>query len=125
MDSSPPRKNRRDTMHFVLSMPEGTPETAVLTAARRFAKSVFSANHEYVFALHTDEPHPHVHLSVRISGFDGRRLTPRKADLQDWRDSFAREMRDQGIEAEATPRSARGVVRKAEKERRASYRAGR
>jgi hypothetical protein len=76
---------------------------------------MFSANHEYVFALHTDEPHPHVHLTVKLRGFDGKRLNPRKADLQDWREAFAREMRDQGIEAEASPRSVRGVVRRAEK----------
>jgi hypothetical protein len=68
-----------------------------------------------VFALHTDEPHPHVHLTVKMLGFDGKRLNPRKADLQAWRESFAQEMRDQGIDAEATPRSSRGVVRKAEK----------
>jgi hypothetical protein len=102
-------------MHLVLSMPEGTPETAVHHAARAYAKRMFAANHEYVFALHTDEPHPHVHLTVKLRGFDGKRLNPRKADLQDWREAFAREMRDQGIEAEASPRSVRGVVRKAEK----------
>jgi len=115
IDSSPRHKNQRDTMHLVLSMPEGTPETAVRNAARAYAKRTFGANHEYVFVLHTDEPHPHVHLTVRISGFDGRRLNPRKADLQAWREAFAREMRDQGIDTEATPRSVRGVVRKAEK----------
>jgi type IV secretory pathway VirD2 relaxase len=111
---SPQRKNQRDTMHLVVSMPEGTPETAVLDAARAYAKKTFSANHEYVFALHTDEPHPHVHLTVKMVGFDGKKLNPRKADLQAWREAFAREMRDQGIDAEATPRAARGVVRKAE-----------
>jgi type IV secretory pathway VirD2 relaxase len=115
IDSARRRKNQRDTMHLVLSMPEGTPETAVWNAARAYAKRTFGANHEYVFALHTDEPHPHVHLTVKLRGFDGTRLNPRKADLQIWREVFARDMRDQGIEAEATPRSVRGVVRKAEK----------
>lgn len=113
--NSPRRRNQHDTMHMVLSMPEGTPETAVRDAARAYARRMFGANHEYVFVLHTDEPHPHVHLTVKMLGFDGKRLNPRKADLQAWRKAFAREMRDQGIEAEATPRSARGVVRKAEK----------
>lgn len=106
-------KNQRDTMHMVLSMPEGTPQEAVREGARAFAKKTFGANHEYVFALHTDEPHPHVHVTVKMLGFDGRRLNPRKADLQAWREGFAQEMRDQGVEAEATPRAARGVVRKA------------
>lgn len=112
--NAPRHKRQRDTLHLVLSMPAGTPETAVRHAARNYAQHIFSANHEYVFALHTDEPHPHIHLTVKMQGFDGRRLNPRKADLQDWREAFARAMRDQGIEAEATPRSVRGVVRKAE-----------
>jgi type IV secretory pathway VirD2 relaxase len=112
--NSPRHKNQRDTMHMVLSMPEGTPEVAVRNAARAYAKRLFSANHEYIFVLHTDEPHPHVHLTVKMLGFDGKRLNPRKADLQAWREAFAREMRDQGIDAEATPRASRGVVRKAE-----------
>lgn len=113
--NSPRHKHQRDTMPMVLSMPEGTPETAVRNAARAYAKRVFGTNHEYVFVLHTDEPHPHVHLTVKMLGFDGKRLNPRKSDLQTWRETFAREMRDQGVAAEATPRSARGVVRKAEK----------
>lgn len=115
IDNARRHKNQRDTMHLVLSMPEGTPETAVSRAARTFAKKTFAANHEYVFALHTDEPHPHVHLTVKMFGFNGKRLNPRKADLQGWREDFACRMRDQGIDAEATPRSVRGVVRKAER----------
>jgi type IV secretory pathway VirD2 relaxase len=108
-------KNQRDTMHMVLSMPEGTPQEAVRQGARGFAAKTFGENHEYVFALHTDEPHPHVHITVKMLGFDGTRLNPRKADLQNWREAFAQEMRDQGVEAEATPRPVRGVVKKPEK----------
>jgi hypothetical protein len=112
-------KNQRDTMHMVLSMPEGTPDEAVREAARDFARKAFK-NHQYVFALHTpftdpDEhpsPNPHVHLIVKMRAVDGSRLNPRKADLQDWREEFAEAMRDQGVDAEATPRTTRGVVRK-------------
>lgn len=46
---------------------------------------------------------------------DGERLNPRKADLQLWRETFAAALRDRSVEAEATPRRARGVVRKAER----------
>jgi type IV secretory pathway VirD2 relaxase len=105
---------QRDTMHLVLSMPEGTPQEAVRDAARWFARETFK-HHEYVFALHTDELHPHVHLSVKMRSFEGQRLNPRKADLYDWRETFALAMRDQGIDAEATPRPLRGVVRKADR----------
>jgi len=34
--------------------------------------------------------------------------------LQQWREGFADKLRDQGVDAEATPRNSRGVVRKAE-----------
>lgn len=110
------RQNQRDTMHMVLSMPEGTPPEAVRKGARAFAQEAFAANHEYVFALHTDEPHPHVHITVKMLGHDGARLNPRKADLQRWREVFAERMRDEGVEAEATPRAARGKVKKAERQ---------
>jgi len=108
------RNGQRDTLHMVLSMPEGTDPESVRNAARAFAQETFGQNHEYVFALHTDEPHPHVHLTVKMPGFDGKRLNPRKADLRHWREGFAQAMREQGVEAEATPRPSRGVVKKPE-----------
>ncbi|MDG5827073.1 relaxase/mobilization nuclease domain-containing protein (plasmid) [Xylella fastidiosa subsp. pauca] len=107
-------KNQRDTMHMVLSMPETTDSESVKKSVREFAKATFGKNHEYVFVLHTDEPHPHCHLTVKCLGFDGIRLNPRKADLHQWREGFAEKLRDQGVEAEATPRRSRGVVKKAE-----------
>lgn len=107
-------KEQRDTMHMMLSMPASTNPEAVRNAVREFAKETFSKNHEYVFALHTDQAHPHCHVTVKCLGFDGTRLNPRKADLQEWREKFAEKMREQGADAEATPRRSRGVVRKAE-----------
>ena len=107
-------KNQRDTMHMVMSMPESTDPEAVRKAVRAFAQTTFSQNHEYVFVLHTDEPHPHCHVTVKLLGFNGKRLNPRKADLQQWREDFAEKLREQGVNAEATPRISRGVVKKAE-----------
>jgi type IV secretory pathway VirD2 relaxase len=107
------RKNQRDTMSLVLSKPESTDPEAVKKAAREFAKATFGKNYEYVFVLHTDRPQPHCHISVKCLGFNGKRLNPRKADLQIWRKRFAEKLRDQGEEAEATPRRSRGVVKKA------------
>lgn len=108
------RKNQRDTMHMVMSMPEGTDPESVKSAVREFTKATFGKNHEYVFALHTDEPHPHCHVTVKCLGHDGKRLNPRKEDLQQWREAFAQTLRDQGVDAEASPRHSRGVVKKAE-----------
>ena len=84
-------------------------------SARAFAIETFGDNHDYVFVQHLDDKHPHVHLTVRSLGHDGRRLNPRKAALQAWRERFAAELRLRGIAAEATPRRTRGRVRKADR----------
>lgn len=108
-------KNQRDTMHLILSMPETTDPNAVKNAVREFSKAAFGKNHEYVFALHTDVSHPHCHVTVKCLGLDGKRLNPRKADLQEWREVFAEKLVAQGVDAIATPRRTRGVVKKAER----------
>jgi type IV secretory pathway VirD2 relaxase len=111
-------KRRRDgslSINFVLSMPAGTDALAVKDSARAFAIETFGHNHDYVFVQHLDDKHPHVHLTVQSLGHNGRRLNPRKADLQAWRERFAGELRLRGIAAEATPRRTRGRVRKADR----------
>ena len=70
-------------------MPAGTDAIAVKDSARAFAIETFGDNHDYVFVQHLDDKHPHVHLTVRSLGHDGKRLNPRKADLQAWRERFA------------------------------------
>jgi hypothetical protein len=55
-----------------------------------------------------------VHLTLRTVGEDGEKLNLRKADLQRLRDTFAEKLRTRGIEAESTPRHARGVTRRGE-----------
>ncbi len=109
---------RRDTPlshSIVLSMPRGTPPDRLEDAARAFAQAVFADRFDYAFAVHDEGKHPHVHLTVRSLGREGQRLNPRKADLQAWREAFAGQLRARGVEAEATPRRVRGVVRKAER----------
>ena len=111
-------KRRRDgslSINIILSMPAGTDTVAVKDSARAFAIETFGDNHDYVFVQHLDDKHPHVHLTVRSFGHDGRRLNPRKADLQAWRERFAGELQLRGIAAEATPRRTRGQVRKADR----------
>ena len=109
---------RRDgslSINIILSMPAGTDAVAVKDSARAFAIETFGGNHDYVFVQHLDDKHPHVHLTVRSLGHDGKRLNPRKADLQAWREGFAGELRLRGIAAEATPRRTRGRIRKADR----------
>lgn len=109
------RRDASISLSIVLSMPAGTDAVRLQDAARAFAAETFGERFPYVFALHDEGRHPHVHLTVRRLGRDGERLNPRKADLQAWREGFARALRDRSIEAEATPRRARGVTRKAER----------
>ncbi|CAN7309160.1 relaxase/mobilization nuclease domain-containing protein [Caballeronia sp. LjRoot34] len=106
----PAESRRRETFNILLSMPPGTDRQAVRDAAREFARIEFGDNHAYVFAAHNDEAHPHVHLSVQARGRDGRRLNPRKTDLQGWRETFAAQLRKHGVDANATPRRTRGVT---------------
>ena len=110
------RTNSPMSHSIILSMPAGTDPQALRLAARAFAREMFEDRFEYVFALHTDADHPHVHLSVRSCGVRGERLNPKKADLEAWRQVFAEVLRERGVEAEATPRRARGVTRKAERQ---------
>ena len=109
------RANSPVSLSIVLSMPAATDAVAMRDAARTFAYETFGDRFDYAFVLHTDTGHPHVHLAVRALGDDGRRLNPKKADLAAWREGFARALCDRGVEAEATPRRARGVTRKPER----------
>ena len=107
--------------NVVLSMPSPTPPDKVLAASRKFAREKFGGRHRYAMVLHTDQQHPHVHLVVKAESEEGRRLHIDKEMLRQWREDFARLMREQGIAANATPRFARG--RNKGKTRDAIYRA--
>ncbi|WP_280811669.1 relaxase/mobilization nuclease domain-containing protein [Variovorax boronicumulans] len=114
-----PAQGQRDTRaklvhNIVLSMPAGTPPEKVLAAARVFARENFALQYRYAMVLHTDQPHPHVHLVVKCEHeFEpGKRLYIRKDTLRQWREQFAALMREQGVAANATPRQLRGQVRK-------------
>jgi hypothetical protein len=93
---------------LIFSMPAGTPPEKVLTAVKNFAREEFALKHRYVMALHTDEPHPHVHVVLKAASEQGQRLHIRKATLREWRSEFARHLRAAGVAANATPRYVRG-----------------
>jgi hypothetical protein len=93
---------------IVLSMPAPTPPEKVLTAARAFAREKFGVRHRYAMVMHADQAHPHVHLVVKAENELGRRLHIDKPMLREWREDFARAMREQGIAANATSRAIRG-----------------
>ncbi|MEO6184898.1 MAG: relaxase/mobilization nuclease domain-containing protein, partial [Steroidobacteraceae bacterium] len=93
---------------LVFSMPSGTSPTAVLKAVGAFTREEFALKHRYAMALHTDEPHPHVHVIVKAVSERGVRLNIRKETLRRWRAAFATQLRAQGVDANATERTARG-----------------
>ena len=96
------------SVSLIFSMPEGTDPDKVLGAVRALAHGELSDNHDYVLALHTNTPRPHVHLTVQAEGLDRTRFNPRPVQLNRFRERFARELRERGVAAEATPRRARG-----------------
>lgn len=96
------------SVSMIFSMPEGTDPDMVLSAVRAVARSDLNDNHDYVLVLHTDTPRPHVHLTVQAEGLDRTRFNPRPVQLNRFREQFARELRERGVAAEATPRRARG-----------------
>jgi hypothetical protein len=109
-----PRKDRRPPKlaHKILfSMPPGTAPEKVLEAVKNFAREEFAFKHRYAMVLHTDEPHPHVHMVVKAVSEKGARLNIKKATLRNWRQKFAENLRREGIAANATERAVRGVSR--------------
>lgn len=111
-DSISNRKTVRHTTNIILSMPNGTDAIVLKNAVRDFAKRQFGGNHQYVMALHEDTDQPHIHLTVKNFGMDGKRLHVKNGDPQRWREAFSHSLEQHGIEAEATPRAVRGVVKK-------------
>jgi hypothetical protein len=107
---SKPKQPPRLVYKLIFSMPAGTPPEKVQAAVRNFAREEFALKHRYVMALHTDEPHPHVHLVLKARSDDGQRLYLRKATLRQWREGFASHLRKLGVAANATPRFVRGEV---------------
>jgi len=105
------RKPPKLVHKLMFSMPPGTPPDKVLTAVRNFAREEFALQHRYAFVLHTDEPHPHVHLVLKAVSEQGSRLNIKKATLRHWRSEFARNLRLLGVSANATERAVRGEGR--------------
>ncbi len=101
---------------LMFSMPPGTPPRKVLSAVRNFAREEFYGQHRYAMVLHTDEPHPHVHLVLKAVSEQGVRLNIKKATLRHWRSQFASHLRGLGVAANATERAVRGESRSANKD---------
>jgi hypothetical protein len=120
------RKPPKLVHNLVFSMPTGTPPDKLYNAVQKFATEKFALQHRYAMALHTDQGHPHVHVVVKAMSEDGKRLNIYKATLREWRQDFARYLREFGVEANATERAVRGAYRQTRKDgiHRAAMRGG-
>ncbi len=56
---------------LMFSMPAGMPPQKVLEAVKTLAREEFALKHRYVMVLHTNEPHPHVHMVLKAVSEQG------------------------------------------------------
>jgi Relaxase/Mobilisation nuclease domain len=102
----PEDSHRKEAFNIIFSMPKETRAEALEDAVATTAAQLFEG-HRYAMVLHRDQGAPHVHVMVRAECCDGRRLNPRKADLDRWRVAFARQLQARGIDAVASRQVAR------------------
>jgi hypothetical protein len=104
------RVSSRDTIHLVLSTPPGTNSQQAYLAGKEFLEKEYKYSmHEYLFLLHNDTDHPHVHVVVKMVSRLGNKLDPRRAYLRRVRQEYAKICRSYGIEVEASARAERGL----------------
>jgi Large polyvalent protein-associated domain 7/Relaxase/Mobilisation nuclease domain len=92
-------RSPRDFAHIILSAKAGTDKEDFMDAARATLAKEF-AGHEYVFVMHTNRDHIHVHAAVRLERSDGERLDPKIQHFSQWRDTLAHEARERNIPME-------------------------
>jgi hypothetical protein len=99
MRSSSPR----DFAHVILSAKPGTDEEAFMDAARATLAREFKG-HEYVFVMHRNRRHIHVHAAIRLTSAAGEKLHPGIQDFNRWRQTLAEEARERHIPMETVRR---------------------
>lgn len=93
----------RDFAHVILSAKPGTDKEAFMDAARATLAREFDG-HEYVFVMHSNRQHIHVHAAVRLTHPSGKKLDPNIQDFARWRATLAEEARERRIPMEAVRR---------------------
>jgi len=107
-NSGSTRKPPKLVHNIIFSMPPGTSPRTVLKAVQRLALNEWALEHRYAMTLHTDDEHPHVHVVLKAVSEQGVRLNIRKSTLRSWRAGFAANLRELGVDANATERAVRG-----------------
>lgn len=94
------QKEKRETLHLVFSMKDYT--NASMEQIRLAAMETIHQkypNNYFVIAMHNDTAHPHCHLVLKARDIFGKRINPRKKDLDDLRKTFVLELNKLGVEA--------------------------
>jgi len=94
-------KPSRLSMHLQVSAPPGTDQEKFKAIVEEWGAKAFEGR-RYVYAVHDDRRHPHAHFLVALAGEDGKKLDPRKKDLQAWREQFAEIATAKGVPMAAT-----------------------
>lgn len=106
------RKGSRDSVHLAFSMPKGSDPEKLRGAVRTVLGRHFPGQ-EAVFAIHTDRPHPHAHVVIKMRSREtGKQLRLNMPEIHKLREAFAKAACEQGVELAASPRAARGVGKK-------------
>lgn len=101
---------KREALHIVFSMPQGTNPDGLKSAVKNTVEEEF-AGHKYFIAQHKDTDNPHCHVLLCATDDRGARLNPRKQDLHNYRVAFVEKLAEQGIEATASRRIHRMEVK--------------
>lgn len=104
------------SVNMVLSMPPGTDRERFRDAVRDFVDDNLRKRVDVVLCFHDDTDHPHAHVTVRGRDHQGRTYNPNRTVLARYREQFAETLRHRGIEADATPRYARGQGMRGERQ---------
>ncbi|HDX6240638.1 TPA: relaxase/mobilization nuclease domain-containing protein [Campylobacter fetus subsp. venerealis] len=99
------KKPKRETLNFVFSMKDHlqAPANKIQEAAVKVLKEKFSDNY-FLAAIHNDTDNPHCHICLKITDAHGKRINPKKSDLDELRKNFALELNRMNIDAIATIR---------------------
>ena len=99
------KKPKRETLNFVFSMRDHlqAPANKIQEAAVKVLKEKFPDNY-FLAAIHNDTDNPHCHICLKITDAHGKRINPKKSDLDDIRKKFALELNQMNIDATATIR---------------------
>ncbi|MCA6105370.1 relaxase/mobilization nuclease domain-containing protein [Bradyrhizobium australafricanum] len=97
------------SVNMVLSLPKGSDQEKFRDAVTDFVDRELRPRVDVVVCFHDDTAHPHAHVTVHGRDREGKTFNPRKPQLHEYREKFAACLRHRGLDAEATPRYARGV----------------